>query len=114
MENISFNLLSVRLNMSLNNLNGLSSCSSGQEEMEDSGLSHDVDRARGQLILARVDLLVVVPAVQHGRAEHRGQVVERHFVLVLKLTHPHHVLDQEDDASLVRVLIDLREEAEKG
>ena len=82
--------------------------------MKDSGLCHHIDRPRGQLVLARVHLLVVVPAVQHGRAEDRGQVVERHFVLVLKLTHPHHVLDQEDDASLVRVLDDLREEAEKG
>jgi len=93
--------------MSFNNLNGFSSCSPRQEEMKDSGLSHHIDRACRQLILARVDLFVVVTAVQHGRAEHRGQVVKRHLVLVLKLTHPHHVLDQKDDASLVRVLTDL-------
>ena len=52
--------------------------------------------------------------MQHGRAEHGGQVVQGHLVLPVQGGHPHQVLDQEDDAGLGRVLRQLREEMEVG
>ena len=100
-------------NLALDNLNGLASGSAGQEEVEDSGLGHHVDRAGGQLILSGLLARVVVAAVKHRRPEHGGQVVEGHLVLDLELTDPDHVLDEEDDASLVGVVRDLREQVEE-
>ena len=52
--------------------------------------------------------------MQHGRAEHGGQVVQRHLVLPVEGGHSHQVLDQEDDARLARVLGKLGEEVEVG
>ena len=52
--------------------------------------------------------------MQHGRAEHGGQVVQGHLVLAVQGGHPNQVLDQEDDAGLAGVLGKLGEEVEVG
>ena len=94
--------------MSLHNLYGFPASPPGEEEIEYTGLGHDVHSAGGHSGLG--------PALvgkQHVGPEYGGQVVEAHFVLVLAGGHLDHVLDEEDDAGLVGVLRDcLREDVE--
>ena len=52
--------------------------------------------------------------MQHGRAEHGGQVVQGHLVLPVEGGDAHQVLDEEDDAGLAGVLGKLGEEMEVG
>ena len=79
----------LRSESSVQDLYWLAPSSPGEEEVKDSALGHDVHSGGGQDLL---DLPVGGARVEHGGPEHRGNVVQRHLVLVLQVRNSHHVL----------------------
>ena len=64
------------LHLSFDQLNTLALRSSGQKEMQNSGLSHDIHGARGKLRTLLIFLLIAFgPSMQHGRSKDRREIM---------------------------------------